>query len=195
MTDAAHLCDLRRKKEAPPSERPCLVRFYSENRRKGQKVDEFEKYRYEQARAWLDHVKGLQRACEHSGDLIRVFERIADAVKGIDYTSEHVSGTPTARGIEDALARLDDLRTQYEADRTEYGAEAADAASRLSGLVDKDECRALIKHYCDGQEWADVARDMHFSEARIYEIRRSGVLAAYGVMPPEWRDRIPRADG
>lgn len=156
-------------------------------------MTELEQYHYDQAREWLEHVRRLKVACDRAQAMVEVMERIADSVGAIDYSREKVSGSPSVQGIEDAVMRLEEMRREFAANRAAYGAEAVDAANRLGGMEDPAESLALLLHYCDGMEWAEVARRMCYSEARIYEIRKAGVLHAYEVMPLEWRDPMPPA--
>lgn len=151
-------------------------------------MSEWDRYRHDQARAWLEHVRGLKVACDRSLAMVEVMERIADAVGGIDYSRERVGGSPSQRPIEEAVMRLDEQRAQWEANRAAYGAEAVDASNRIARLEDKSEVLALTLHYCDGMEWRDVAARMGYSEQRIYQIRESGVTHCYDVMPHGWRD-------
>ena len=146
---------------------------------------------YQQARAWLEHVRGLKVAEERAARLMELMEGIAEGAKGIDYTREKVSGSQAKGMLEESIARIEEQRASFEASSVAYRAEANAAMDRLSSLDDPDEYEALAHHYCGGLEWSEVASLMHFSEARIYEIRRAGVLHAYDVMPDEWREQAP----
>lgn len=151
-------------------------------------MDEAEQYHYEQAQAWLEHVRGLKLAEERAARMVELMESIAEGVKGLDYAREHVSGGQAVDRMAEAVSRLDEMRIQFGANSVAYREEAQDAVARLCKLEDTDERDALCHHYCGGTEWADVARMMHYSEARIYQIRQAGVLHAYEVMPIKWRD-------
>lgn len=157
-------------------------------------MDELERYRHDQARAWLEHVRALRVAVSRSQAMVEVMERIADAVGGVDYSRERVDGGAGARPIEEAIMRLEDQRAQWAANRAAYGAEAVDASNRIAALADPNEVLALTLHYLDGETWEQVAYRMGYSEQRIYQIRESGVVHCWEVMPLEWRDRVPRAD-
>ena len=156
-------------------------------------MDEWERYRYEQARAWLEHVAGLRHAMDAAGSVREVFESLLDSVKGIDYSRERVSGGQYENRIAEAIAKLDEARLQWGASVSAYADEASDAAARIGGLEDAQEGRALLLHYVDGKTWELVRSEMGYSWRGMMDLRKRAVLHAYDHMPASWRDPVHRA--
>lgn len=156
-------------------------------------MDEIEQYRYEQARAWLEHVAKLKHAVGASRDMLEMFEGLAEQARAIDYSRVRVSGGQQADRMAEAVARLDEAHMQWAANLAAYTDEATDAAARIDRLEDKTEARALLAHYVDGRPWERVCIMLDYSYDGIMHVRQRAVLHMYDHMPTEWRDPVHRA--
>lgn len=156
-------------------------------------MNEIEQYRYEQAKEWLEHVARLKHAADAARDMMEMFWAIAENVKAIDYSREHVSGSPEMKRLEDSIAKVEDAAAQWAANQSAFVHEAVDAAERISRLDDAVERRALLLHYVDGKTWEHVCVQMDYSWQRMMEIRKSAVLHVYEFVPTQWRDPVHMA--
>ena len=156
-------------------------------------TEEFERYRYEQARAWLEHVRGIGIEVERLQGLVESERAQLDGLKGIDYTVERVDGSREMPDLADLVDRIFDHIREYAASLSAYTDERRKAAMALEGLADPKERLALSMHYLMGETWAEVCSRMGYSKQRMMEIRREGVAHAYDVMPHSWRDPNHRA--
>ena len=155
--------------------------------------EEIERYRYMQAREWLEHVRHLGIEADRIQGLVEAERASLDGVRGIDYTIEHVSGT---RDLPDVANLVDSLFAhiqEYMASLAAYTDERHRAARALDALADPNERQALTRHYLMGETWREVAENMGYSKQRILAIRKQGVVHAYDVMPLDWRDPLPSA--
>ena len=56
-------------------------------------MEDWERYKYDQARAWLKEIKDMGDSLATSLALIKAEQDLADGVGAIDYSKEYVSGT------------------------------------------------------------------------------------------------------
>lgn len=154
-------------------------------------MTEAEAYRILQAEPWLVRIRIAAQAYERAQNLVAVLQRIADGVAGIDYSEPNVAGGD-AKELADRMDGLVGAKRNAEAAGAAYRAEVDDAARRLSTLEAEHQTLLGI-YYLEGRQWHDVAEEMGYSESRIYQMRREALLAAYEVMPTEWRDPRPPA--
>lgn len=151
-------------------------------------MDEWDKYRHDQARAWLEHVAKLKHAVDAASDMADMFRGLAEGARAIDYTRERVHGGEYRDRMAEAIASLDEAEAQWAANLVAFADESRDAAERIARLPDATESQALLLHYVDGKPWKSVSEQMGYSFDRIREIRAQAVLHAYEVMPNAWRD-------
>ena len=168
-----------------------------------EKMNELDRYRIQQVQPWLERVNICARAYKRALLLVEQLERIADAAGGIDYTREHVSGSSMADRLTDAMDGLILARDAAETSRLEYLGELNAAAARLRRL-DHETQSVLMACYFEGAESVSEAFK-HLNEQRarigieqyhgssIYRRHREALLAAYEVIPTEWRDPRPSA--
>lgn len=148
-------------------------------------------YHIQQVEPWLVRVRIAATAYRRAQGLVDVLTRIADGVAGIDYTAPHVSGG-AAHDIADKLDGLEVAKRNAETLGATYKAELDDAARRLA-VLPADYQTILAMYYLEGRQWREVAEEMDYSLPRIYQLRREALLAAYEVIPTEWRDPRPGA--
>ena len=150
--------------------------------------EEMERYKIGQAEAWLRHVLRLGNRCRALRAEIEAQRELASGLRGLDYSAPAVSASPTADTIPNAVSRLLDGIRDYCTELQEYASEQEAAHKALKGLEDAREAECLTLYYLCGRKWSEVARSMDYSVDTVMELRRSGLLHAYDVMPLEWRD-------
>ncbi|MBQ9021043.1 MAG: hypothetical protein IJ113_03365 [Eggerthellaceae bacterium] len=156
-------------------------------------MDEWEQYRYNQARAWLEHVRGLADAVDSAERAVEYERAQMEQLSSIDYARVRVSGTPTSPDIADILDRLNDNIRQYCANASAYTDERRDCYDRLSRLESKTEAKALQLRYCMNHSWEYIEGAMGYTEGGIMKLRRTAIIHAYDVMPIEQRDPMHQA--
>lgn len=156
-------------------------------------MDEWDKYRHDQARAWLEHVAKLKHAVDAASDMADMFRGLAEGARAIDYTRERVRGGEYRDRMAEAIASLDEAEAQWAANLVAFTDESRDAADRIARLPDATESQALLLHYVDGVTWERVCVRMNYSWDGMMALRRRAVTAMYDHMPTEWRDPMPSA--
>lgn len=149
---------------------------------------EMEEHMAEQSRAYLGHVRKLvgrkdawELTIEHDGALL-------DGLRGIDYTRERVSGTPTPPEVVDLLERLERNMAQHQANMAELVDVVEDAKRRIMEL-DGTHARLLLLRYVEDMDWETVARRMFYSvDYCKKELHRAALVEMHGHLPTEWRD-------
>ena len=150
-------------------------------------TDEWEEYRYVQARTWLEHVRKLGAEVETARALVDSERDAMDGVKGVDYSAEH-HGDPNDDAFVDAISKLDERIRDYVMRLDRYLDERHDASVRLSRLPDPTERQALVSRYLLGYRWEEVCVSMSYSYDGIMKLRRRAIVHAFDVMPTSWRD-------
>ena len=154
----------------------------------GGMTEEYDRYRYEQARAWLEHVRRLGIEADRIQGLVEAERASLDGVRGIDYTRERVSGTPMPPDIADLVDSLFEHIREYTASLSAYTDERMKAARALDGLEDARERQVLTGYYLMGRTWDEVRANLGYSWQGIMTLRRRAIVSAYSVVPVEWRD-------
>lgn len=148
---------------------------------------EFEKYRRGQARAWLEHVRGLRRKAEALRDAAEEQRAALAGLRGIDYSSP-ARREPSPDGIPNAVAAVEKSVDAYLAALAEFTDEQREARMALSRLPRAEHFELLSLRYCDGLEWEGVCERMGYTYDGLMKMHRSALCAAYGVMPARCRD-------
>lgn len=151
-------------------------------------MEEFERYRAEQAEAWLRHVLRLGNRCRALRAEIEAQRELAGGLRGLDYSSPAVSASPTQDSIPNAVSRLLDGIQEYCTELAGYVSEQEAAHKALQRLEDAREAECLTLYYICGKKWSEVAKAMSYSLDTVMSIRRSALLHAYDVMPLDRRD-------
>lgn len=155
--------------------------------------EEYDKYRYEKAKAWLEHVRELGIEVQRINGMVESERALLDGVRGIDYTREYVGGSRDLPDVANIVDRLFDHIREYTASLAAYIDERTRAAQALEGLEDPIERRAITEHYLMGRTWEQVRTGLGFSWQGMMTLRRRAILSAYDVTPAGWRDPIPPA--
>ena len=153
-------------------------------------TEEYDRYRYEKAREWLEHVRDLGVEANRIQGLVESERAMLDGVRGIDYTVEHVSGTRDVPDLADLVDRLFAHIREYTASLSAYTDERMKAARALDGLDNAKERQVLTMYYLLGRTWGEAADEMDYSVQRVMQIRKDAVLHAFDIMPHAWRDPV-----
>ena len=158
-------------------------------------TEEYNRYRREQARAWLEHCRGLMRREKAVADLAARELAAADNLKAMDYSRGNVKASLKVDAVERAAVRHMDFAERLEIAAQESAAERADALERISKLPNPTEQAVLIEFYLTSEapRSEDVARRMNYSERNVRYIRDAALVHVYEHMPHVWRDAVPTA--
>ncbi|TNU89030.1 hypothetical protein FIC87_12585 [Eggerthella lenta] len=148
---------------------------------------EYERYRYDQARAYLEHVRALSCRTAALRAEVEAQRELADGVKAMGYGGRGSSGAQPDRMAE-TVARLQELVEGYCTELAAYVAEQEAAHERVRLMERPEHVRAITSYYLLGRTWERVCVDMGYTWDGMMALRRRAVTAFYDVMPTEWRD-------
>ena len=151
-------------------------------------TEEFDEYRRRQAEKWLEHVRGLRLRRDAMQAAIDGQRALMDGLKGIDYAFGGGSCAPSPDAVPNTVIRIQGMVAEYCAALAEYVDEQDRARKALARLERAEHCQALTLRYVEGWEWERVCVEMKYSYHGMMKLARAATCAAYGVMPPEWRD-------
>ena len=147
---------------------------------------EFERYKYDQARAYLEHVRALSCRAQALRAEVEAQRELADGVRAMRYGEGGGDGAGADR-MADTVARLQDL---VEGDCSELAGYVAeqDRAHACVRLMERPEhVQAITGRYLLGRSWERVCVDMGYTWDGMMKLRRRAVTEFYDVMPTEWR--------
>lgn len=153
-------------------------------------TDEFREYAKRRARAFLIHVKSTYLTVATIRSELAEIDAAFDGVRGIDYSAQSVSGTPSGDGVARLVERKESLKAEYEAELMECLQLQADAHRALRGVSEPSRS-ALTLHYLEGLTWTDVGERTGYSVDHV-----RGYLADRGLaelFPHIPREHIPEA--
>ena len=152
-------------------------------------TEEWDEYKYEQARAWLEYVRGLGERAKVAQALVESERELLDGLRGIDYSSDGPT-SPNDDALVDAISRLQDHIKQYIENLVEYVDVRADAVKRINGLKYAHEIECLYYRYMRNKSWEEICVDMAYTHDGMMKLRRRAIVSAYEVMPNDWRDPL-----
>ena len=154
--------------------------------------EELQRYRIEQAEAWLSKIRKLVSYEKAMREAAEVQYEMADGLRGIDYTRDQVNTSPTPDAIPNAVANHVDMGDKFKQISDDAKRRVTEAAVAIAQLDDPTEATCLHLYYVDALEtWEHVCVKMHYSYDGMMKLRRRAVLHAYEVMPHA--EREPRA--
>ena len=131
---------------------------------------EFERYKYDQARAYLEHVRALSCRAQALRAEVEAQRELADGVRAMRY------GEGGGDGVEGYCSEL----AGYVAEQ--------DRAHACVRLMERPEhVQAITGRYLLGRSWERVCVDMGYTWDGMMKLRRRAVTEFYDVMPTEWR--------
>lgn len=150
-------------------------------------TEEFDAYRRRQARAWLSRVRGLRRRADALQAVAAAQREALEGVRGIDYAADG-GGACSPDAIPSAVARMEAAQAECSAAMAELADEQRRALRALAQLGDPAHFELLALRYVACLEWAEVCARMGYAKSWAMDLHRAALLAAYDVMPPEFRD-------
>lgn len=157
-------------------------------------MEEWDRYRRSQSRAYLERVRRLGLKVEA---VQAEAERIRDMVgglHGIDYTTPSVKGlAPGDDRMADAVAAVQEVTRAWCADLAEYLEAYQEAKACLDGMGGKGAA-VLRLRYLANEDWGAVAERLGYSSvASAKDSGRSALVAFYDHLPCSGKDRLPPA--
>lgn len=178
-------------RQAPNSWRPDPQQGHL-NTRKGPALEHSPEVVKVCVKAYLGHIGGLRREILSLEQLIEETQgRLG--IMGVTFDKQGRSSIAGDDAIPAGIARVEELRQQWlelaESDQAEVMAAAAICSRRHVGRW------AMWQNIVMRRTWADVARELGYSESRAREIGGAGAREIYALMPEHWRRApIPNSD-
>lgn len=148
---------------------------------------EYERYKYDQARAYLEHVRALSCRTSALRAEVEAQRELADGVRAMRYGDGGGGGAEPDR-MADTVARLQELIAGYCVELSAYVSEQQAAHERVKLMERPEHAQAITSHYLLGRTWERVCVDMGYTWDGMMSMRKRAVTAFYDVMPVEWRD-------
>jgi hypothetical protein len=159
--------------------------------------DEWDEYRRSKAREWLHEVRHTISAMRALQNDLRAEKESYDMMKGIAYDSDG-RGSGMLHGddsIASHIGRIADAVQKLTTLDVEYSDKVREARETLNKLTCHPcATEIMTDRYIVGWTWEKVADETGYSMQWVKRIADNSMLECYGVMPIEYRERIPRAD-
>ena len=156
--------------------------------------DEMQRYRIEQARAYLESISDVKkqvRAFEARAEELR---EIASGVKGLAYDRDIVTTSPYGDAIPDAIASLDELADSAGAKGVELSDMVAECSLALASLGGWKSA-LLDMHYLGGKTLVEIGAMKEWRHERKYMsvLHLQALDSFYEHMPHYRRDPMQPA--
>lgn len=149
--------------------------------------DEYERYRREQASAYLKRVRGAKRHIAALNAEVDELRAMAGGLRGIDYSRDQVSAPPSADGVPDAVVRILDVVEERVALVRDY-ASMLDECGRALAEMNGTYADVLRYRYLCDWRWEQIAPRLGYSEQWLYELHNQALTAFYDHMPAHERE-------
>ena len=155
--------------------------------------NELERYHYEQALNYLNHVKELNDRVNAKQDAIEDYRGKLTCIRGMNYSDVNVQAQSSGDAIPEGIAKLLDMIAECTSLIAEYADEQRRAMRVLAKLSRHEYEQLLEKHYLRGKDWGTVAKEMNYSYDHIMSMRRAAITEVYEFMPAEFKDPVHQA--
>ena len=155
--------------------------------------EELQRYRIEQADAWLSKVRKLVAYERAMREAAETQYEMADGLRGLDYSRDQVSTSPTPDAIPNAVIAHDEAGDSLASIADSARERIAQAARALDSMEDPTEAAALTYYYIACVKWEEVCVRMSYSWDGMMTLRRRALTHAYDVMPHSERDPMEPA--
>ena len=155
--------------------------------------EELQRYRIEQADAWLSKVRKLVAYEKAMREASEVQYEMADGLRGIDYSRDHVATSPTPDAIPNAVIAHDEAGDSLASIAESARERIAQAARAIDSMEDPTEAAALTLYYIACRKWEAVCVKMDYTWDGMMKLRRRALNSAYDVMPHSERDPMQPA--
>ena len=153
---------------------------------------DWQRYEREQASAYLKRVRDARRHIAALNAEVDEVRNLASGLKGIDYSRDMVSTSPTDDAMPNAVSKLLDLIAERVALVDSYVRMMDECGAALANLNGTYSDILRYRYMCD-YPWERIAVETHYTEAYLYELHGQALSAFYPHMPERERDPIPRA--
>lgn len=161
-------------------------------------TDEWDNFKREHVRRWLHHVRACVSQMRSLEDAMAAERDRYDMLKAIRYDRVGGKCLPVTgdESIVSHIQRIADISQEMETASVEYAGEVRFARSVFYSLTCHDDAGSLMDyHYIQRLTWPDAAAKVGLAESWVKWIASEATLECYDLMPIEYRERIPRADG
>lgn len=156
-------------------------------------MTEFDEWKAEQARAYLQRIRRAGIECERLQAKIADEYAKAEGISGIDYSSDRIAKSANPDAIPNAVARIADLIREYTADLAGYEDERHQAYETLMSMPKRNEGAALTFHYVLGYDWPTVCEKMEYTKDGMDSLAKRALAHYWDYMPRIERDTLPPA--
>ena len=155
--------------------------------------EELQRYRSEQAHAYLERIRKLGEDCAALQDEVEDARDRASGLTGIDYTRDQVDSSPTDEAMVNAVSSIKRAIGDYAMKLAEYIDERKRASDAMMLMDDYTEARALRLRYLLNHDWEQVCVEMHYTYDGMMKLRRRALCSYWEKMPFSERDPMPPA--
>lgn len=150
---------------------------------------------------WLENVsRAIERKFDFESQRSAMLD-MADNLRGLDYSTAHVSTSPSPDAIPNAIIAADEMYELYGNLRDSAARYASTAEMALAAMENQGGARALSLYYltfdANGKRrydtWEKVCVEMSYSEDGMKALVRRAKLELYDLMPHTERPRTERA--
>lgn len=152
--------------------------------------EELERYRAEQAHAYLEQIRRMGRTCAALQDLVDDARARAEGVTGIDYAAVRVTKSLDPDRMADLVEQIREGISDYIAALAEYEGERMRANAAIMSMPDYTSARILRLRYLCGWQWEKICVDMAYSYDWMMKLRRRALAEFYEYMPHDRRDAL-----
>lgn len=151
--------------------------------------EEYRRWRAEQSRAWLSHIRSLNRSLDSRRDEIEMM-RSKMLPQAVSYTGMPTSPNAYGDAIPDAIAAMQELIESYVTELTAYVDEVRYAHRVIDSLSREEYSTVLRGHYLNGKTWEQVALDTGYSYDYTVRLAQYALAELWDMVPHEWRSKL-----
>lgn len=140
---------------------------------------------YKVAQAYFKNVLALERKIQFLEAEIEK-QRARLDISGIDY-SDIVNGSRKSDQMFEGICQLSDYIEELNTDLVGYVEERENARKVLDHISDTAAYEVLRYRYFEGYRFKDIVKVLGYSEPRLYELHREGIMKLFVHVPLEHR--------
>ncbi|MEC4272731.1 hypothetical protein VJ923_06135 [Adlercreutzia sp. R25] len=147
----------------------------------------------EAVRSWLSDVRRRERSVRDLEHRIAEARARVTGLRGIDYTNMGPSGSGGHDAMQEGIAAIEELCTEW----SEAVAHAAESIAEAYEVMDACSTPgyAVMRHCLLGETWAEVGRSVGYSERSVRLMSGNGYAEVWARMPEQARrDAFPNCD-
>lgn len=138
------------------------------------------RYTIDDAIEFLERYPKVKREIDDLEERIKTIREKYSSAKAISYSDMPKSHNTS--DLSDYMVKLEEYADKLiDKLKKQLGIEV-DIMMTLDKIEDPDESYALRRHYIDGKEWGDIARNIPCSERTVYNIRLRGLKSLVKIL-------------